>query len=470
MPATHCTKPLAITLLAALLLAGCAIDPAPRDVPTPAAWDSAAADTRWPDPDWWRAFGSGELDALITEAQRANLDLGAAGTRVLQAEAQARIAGSALLPTLSLAGRGGRSGELGGSDGSSASYSAELGASYEIDLWGRNRFNRDAARASLAASRFSRDTAALTVTAGVANSYLQVLSLRERLAIARGNLANAERILALVEARVRYGAATQLELAQQRSVVAGQRAALPPLEQQEREARSALALLLGRAPQGFAVEAVDLGAITTPPSIAGLPSELLLRRPDVRAAEAQLSAADADLGAARAALFPSLSLGGAIGVGSGSLSSLFDDNPLYSISAALAQPIFDGGRLRSQRDISAARREELLLGYRSAVINAFADTENALGAAGSLARQAELQAQVLAESQLTFQLAEARYRAGAIDMLSLLDAQRSLFSAQDQNRQVRLAHLQALIGLYRALGGGWQLAADDTTLLSPPTP
>ncbi len=446
---------LTTALLAALLLAGCAVDPASREVPTPADWEIARADTRWPDADWWRQLGSTELDGLIAEAQRANLDLAAASSRVLQAELQARNAGGALLPSVSLSGRGGRSGEVGGNEASSDSYSADLGASYEIDLWGRNRFNRDAAVASFEASRFNRDTAALTVTVGVVNGYLQVLSLRERLAIARDNLANAERVLALVETRERYGAAGQLELTQQRSVVTSQRAALPPLEQQEREARSALALLLGRAPQGFTVAGTSLGDVGTLPALSGLPSELLLRRPDVRAAEAQLSGADANLSAARAALFPSLSLSAGLGVSDGSLSSLFDNDPRYSISAGLSQVIFDGGRLRNQRKIADARRDELLAGYRSAVISAFADTENALGAAATLARQVELQAELLAQAQLTFQLAEARYRAGAIDLMSLLDAQRSLYSAQDQNRQMRLNHLQALTGLYRALGGGW---------------
>ncbi len=456
-PTAPLTTTLLVTLLATPLLTGCAVDPASRDVPIPATWEIAAADTRWPDPDWWRQLGSTELDALITEAQRANLDLAAASSRVLQAELQARNAGSALLPSVSLSARGGRSGELG--DSGSASYGADLGASYEIDLWGQNRFNRDAAVASFEASRFNRDTAALTVTVGVVNGYLQVLSLRERLAIARENLANAERVLALVEARTRHGAAGQLELSQQRSVVLGQRAALPPLEQQEREARSALALLLGRAPQGFEVAGTRLGEVGTLPPLSGLPSELLLRRPDVRAAEAQLTGADANLSAARAALFPSLSLGAGLGVASGSLSTLFDNDPRYSISAGLAQVIFDGGRLRNQRGIADARRDELLAGYRSAVISAFADTENALGAAASLDRQVVLQTELLTEAQLTFRLAEARYRAGAIDLMTLLDAQRSLFNAQDQTRQVRLSHLQAQIGLYRALGGGWQLAA-----------
>lgn len=454
---------LCCAVLIPVVLAGCgAATVADRSLTTPARWDAAETEAaragdgtaNWPAPDWWRRFGSDELNALIGVAQGENLDLASATARLFQAEAQARVAGAALLPSLNLGVSASRSGSVGQGDAGS-SFGADLGASYELDFWGKNRANRDAAVASLRASGYARDTVALTVSAGVANTYLQVLSLRERLAIARLNLANAERVLALVESKVRHGAVSRLDLAQQRSVLANQRAAIPPLEQQERDARSALAILLGRAPQQFDVRESDLASLRLPDIAPGLPAQLLARRPDIRASEAQLAAADANLAAARAALFPSVSLNASLGAQNSVFSSLFDDDPIYRLGASLSQSIFDGGRLRGQREIARARQQELLYGYRAAVLAAFADVESALGAVKTLDERERLQAEVLNEATLVFQLAEARYRAGEVDLLNVLDAQRSLYSAQDQTRQLRLAHLQALVGLFRALGGGW---------------
>lgn len=465
---------IALALVAASL-GGCLSTPADRSVVAPAAWDTAAGASAWPEADWWRGFGSAELDGLIAAAQVDNLDLGAAAARLLQAEAQARIAGAALLPSVDLSAGAGRAGTFGGGDsnaintgsgtnsGRGSSYNASLGASYELDFWGRNRAGRDAAAASLRASRYDQATVALTVTAGVANNYLQVVGLRERLAIARLNLEIAERVLRLVEARQRYGAVTLLDVAQQRSAVASQRAAIPPLEQQERDARSALAQLLGRPPQGFGVDSTELNVLQVPVIGAGLPAELLARRPDIGAAEAQLAAADANLVAARAALFPSFRLTGSTGVQSSALRELFDGSAVYNIGASVAQSVFDGGRLRGQRDIAAARQLELLQNYRKAVLAGFADVESALGSLQSLGEQERLQAEVLVQANLAFTLAEARYRAGAVDLLTMLDAQRTLYAAQDQTRQIRLARLQGAVNLYRALGGGWS-AADSGEL------
>lgn len=448
--------------LALVLLAGCvAIEPADRAVATPVDWNATATESGvWPTRDWWRGFASTELDTLIGTAENNNLDLAAAAARVLQAEAQARSAGAALLPTVDLSVGASRAGSFGG-EGGSDSFSAGLGASYELDFWGRNRAGLEAARAALRGSRYNRDTVALTVTAGVANTYLQVLSLRDRLAIARLNLANAERVLGIVDSRVRNGAVSRLDLAQQRATVASLRASIPPLEQQERDARSALAILLGRAPQGFDVQAITLAGLQAPPVIAGLPAGLLTRRPDIAAAEANLAAADADLAAARAALLPSVQLTGSSGVRSDALRDLFDGDPFYNIGASLVQTVFDGGRLRAQRDSAAARQLELLQNYRAAVLAGFADVESALGSTASLAEQTRAQEDVLSQAQLAFQLAETRYRAGEVDLLTVLDAQRTLYSAQDQLRQLRLAQLQAVVGVYRALGGGWELAAAD---------
>ncbi len=443
-----------------LVSAACVQLPSRDDaaISVPDAWDrpvTAGVDV-WPATDWWRGFSSEELDVLVAAARQNNLDLSAAAARLVQAQQQARIAGVALLPTLDGSIGTSRAG-LGSNDRvDSSSFSASLSASYELDFWGASRADLLSARAALQSSRYDQETVALTVTTGVANTYLQVLSLRERLATARQNLDIAERVLDVVDARVRSGAASRLDLAQQLGTVAGQRAAIPPLEQQERDALTALAILLGRLPQDFTVQGASLDTLAIPEVMPGLPSDLLMRRPDLRRAEAQLDAADANVAAARAALFPSVRLTAGSGVQSGGFSTLFNDNPGFSLGVSLARTLFDSGRLTAQRESADARRVEIIETYRTTVITAFGDVEKALGSVDSIARQQEQQAIQLEQAQIALDVAEIRYRAGAVDLLTLLDAQRSLYSAQDQSRQLKLARLQSVVTLFRVLGGGWQ--------------
>ncbi len=454
----HRTVRLAIVAGTAFALSACAsveLQPPQSGLESPAAWtdSTAAAAAQWPSTDWWRSFGSEELLALIAEAHANSPDLTAAYSRILQAEAQARIAGAALLPTLDFGADASRQGQVG--NGASNAFGLSAGASYEVDLWGRNRMNDAAAQAQIRASAYDRQTVALTLTASVASSYLQVLSLRERLRIARLNLALAEEVLSLVEARARFGSASALELAQQRAAVASQRTGIPALEQQERAARAALALLLGRMPQGFDVRGQDLD-LAVPEVAPGLPAELLQRRPDIRRTEMQLAIAEADIAIARAALFPSLRLTGSTGLRSGSLSGLFSQDPVYSMAAALAMPIFNGGRLRAAHELAQERYEELLQGYRGAILAAFADVDISLSEIDALREQAEYQDASLEQAALSLRLAEARYRAGAEGLLTVIDAQRTLYQARDQQAQLRLQRLQAAITLFRALGGGWE--------------
>jgi multidrug efflux system outer membrane protein len=447
-------------LIAAAALSACAsVEPGgglePTD--TPAAWTAPIPTdaSMWPEAGWWRAFDSGELDRLVADAQTQNLDLAIAATRILQAEAQVRSAGSALLPSVDLRGGASQSGQLEPSS-NSQSFSLSLGASYEVDFWGRNSAGVAAAQASLRASEYDRETVALTVVSSVASTYFQLLSVRDRIAIAKRNLENAQGVLKITEARVNAGVAVPLELAQQRANVAGQEANIPSLEQQERETRSALALLLGRPVQGFDVTATSMAGLKAPTVAPGLPSELLARRPDVRRAEALLVAADANITAARAAFFPSISLSGSIGGASAAVSSLLNpSNIAYTIGASLLQTIFDGGQNQANLDTTVAQRQETLLNYRGAVIAAFSDVDVALGAVSSLeARERASQVQA-DQAQEAYRIAELRYRTGVEDFLSVLDAQRSLNSAQDQLAQARLARLQASVILFRVLGGGW---------------
>ena len=449
-----------LCLVALAALAGCATTSPVLEagIEPPAVWSEAAAsDAAGVSADWWHAFGSVELQRLVEEALRASPDLAIAAERVRQAEAQVRVAGASLFPSLNLGY--GTSAEVRRGDAareSSESSSAVLSASYEIDLWGRNAAGVRGAEASLEATRFDHETARLTLIAGVADAYFEVLSLRGRLAVARENLAIAERVLALVQVRARNGAVSPLDVARQEAAVLSQRAALLPLEQLERQTLAALAVLIGRVPQGFELEARTLDALAVPQVSPGLPAELLVRRPDLAAAEAQLAGSNADLAAARAALLPSIQLTGSAGVASGALIAVLS-GPTASaaLAASILQPIFDGGRLRGQVAIAESRERELAQTYRRAVLAAFADVEQVLAATSRLAERERLLGEAQVRAQEALRLAEVRYREGADDLLSVLDAQRTLFSAQDELAQVRQARLEAAVALYKALGGGW---------------
>jgi multidrug efflux system outer membrane protein len=450
-----------VCIAIALALSGCAtVSPMLQpNVSAPAAWNEGAAQASAPlSAEWWSAFGSDELKTLVTAALAGSPDLAIAMERVKQAEAQVRVAGASLFPTLNLGA--GSSSRVTDSEGASSrrndASSVTLSASYELDLWGRNAADVRAADASYRATAFDRDAAQLTLVAGVATGYFEVLSLRGRLAIARENLAIAERVQSLVAIRARNGAASQLDVERQQATVLSQRAALLPLEQQEKQTLAALAVLTGRVPEGFDVKGASLADLAIPAVNPGLPAELLVRRPDLAAAEAQVASANGNVAAARAALLPGIQLTGSAGLTSAALLSVLS-GPTSAISLAVSilQPIFDGGRLRGQVAISESRERELVEGYRKAILTAFSDVEQALIAVSRSAQRETLQAQVQESARNALRLAEIRYREGADDLLTVLDAQRTLFQAQDQLAAIRLDRLAGTVGLYKALGGGW---------------
>ena len=445
-------------LALAVLLAGCSLaTPVPQtDVQPPAQWNQAADSSVWPEARWWTQYDTPQLSRLMAQARVGNLDLASAATRLLQADAQLRQTGATLLPSVDGSASGRRGGNSG--DGNvSSGFNASLNASYEIDFWGRNRAAVEAAAANLNASRYDLEALAITTDASVARSWFQLVENQARLQLARDNLAAAEQVLNIVEARYRFGADDSLAVSQQRALVAQLRANLPALEQQTLQLRNSLALLLGQGPDFVPGALPAMTDITVPEPGAGLPSELLNRRPDIRASEQHLLAANANLTAARAALYPSIQLTGSYGAQSSALSDLVS-NPLnpWSLAAGLTQPIFDGGRLRAQVEISEASQQEALIGYQRAILDALIDADTALGALQQARRQYQLQQAATAESELAFELAQARYKAGAIDLQNLLDTQRSYFQSQDSLVQQRAAWLLATVDLYRALGGGWQ--------------
>jgi len=414
--------------------------------------------------DWWRGFRSRELTTLMEEAQTVNLDIAAATARFIQADAQARIAGAALLPSL----QGNGSEAYSRTSGSSASglsiggrevvnYTASLSASYELDFWGKNRDAAQAAEETAVANRFDRDVVALTTLTSVATAYFQVLASQDRLRTAAQNIASASRILEAIKQRFKAGTSTDLDVAQQEAVLANQRALVPPLRQTLAQNVYALATLVSRPPESFRVTGGSMNQIVTPRVTPGLPSELLTQRPDIRRQEAQLASAAANVGNARAQFFPSIQLTGQGGYQSSSLVSLFQPHAaFFSMVGSLTQPIFDGGRILGNFEFSKARQDELLQTYRKTVVQSFADVDNALTSIRETTIKLRLQRDVLAASRRAFELSEQQLKAGTADIVTVLNTQLTLFQAEDALWQAQLARLLAIISLYQALGGGWE--------------
>jgi outer membrane protein, multidrug efflux system len=457
---------------AALLAACAARSPAPDAQNVPSGFEhqagSSVSAAAWPAQGWYRDFGSDELTELITAASQANADLGAARARVIQADARARQAGAAILPSVDANGNAnylaGHSAQGGGHE---LDWAALLSASYEVDFWGKNRATADSARLLADAARAERDAVALTALAAVADGYFQILALRERVTVARSNRDVAQQLLAVIQTRAEVGVATALELATQQSAFDAAQISVSELEQTQEEALAALATLLGKPPEAFRIHGQPLQSLHEPVVAAGLPSELLARRPDILLAEANLKAANANVVAARAAMFPALSLTASGGVQNPALPATVltipGIGPSFALGANLVQPIFDHGRLKAQRDEARGRSLELLATYRAAIVAAFADVENALGAIQHLDDARRFQLDNLAQSERAFAGAQARYQAGSVDFLTLLEAQRNLFSARDQTIRYQLARLQAHVTLCKVLGGGWQQHADAAT-------
>jgi len=461
---------LPLAMLLGLALAGCATQ-ADRyqrpGVDAPARWSSQSNGESWPDRNWWALFGSSELDTLMADGQSANHDIRAAAARVEQARANAVLAAAGLYPTLTVAADAQRT-KFGGKS-SSTSYAFGPQASYEIDLWGGRRDAANAGEAALMASEFAREAVRLGLTADIANAYFLVLSLNDRLRVAEENLAVARRLLDLLAVQQQAGRTSPLELERQRSQVASTEAAIPPLRQQRLAARTALAVLLGRPldktpdPQG------SLRTLRLPSAGGGVPARLVERRPDVRSAEAGLMAANANVGAARAAVLPNLSLTALGGTQAATTGALFGAGTgFYALSAALVGSIFDGGTRRAQVALAQAQQRELVEFYLQAVSNSFREVEDALAGIEQFAVQEELLVAAAKSAREAFRMVDVRYRAGADNYLTLLDAQRSLLAAESAVDQARLTRFTSLTGLYRALGGGWEGQRDSALARAAP--
>lgn len=467
---TTLPRPVFVLLAMLPVLAACGLGadsqrPDTADV-LAAGWRAGAPEGApvWPSEAWWTGFGSPELNDLIARARSDNFDIAAAAARIRQTDAALVGAGAALLPTVGVtAGTQWTHESLSRASSSRSnrytdirSYNLTPSASYEIDLWGRLRATRDAALATALASRFDRQTVALTAVTSVATTWFQALATQDRLDVAHRNLRDSEEILRAIQARLEAGTASQLDVAQQAALVAGIRAGIPALNSQLQQLVNGLGILTGQPPEAITVRPGTLNALSLPEVSPGLPSDLLARRPDVAFAEASLQSANANIRAARAAFFPTVTLTASGGWQAFALGPLFGPGSLFVQAAASAsQTIFDNGTLQANLGQARGRSDELLADYRKSIVQAFTDVENALTAYRYATEQEALERNAVAVAQLAADIARAQVIAGTSDMVTALQAQTTLYTDLDTLAQVRESRFVALVSLYNALGGGW---------------
>jgi multidrug efflux system outer membrane protein len=459
---------LAALAAATLLLAGCNMAPKYEQPPLPtdtAYAGATAADTAAVrDIAWQDFFGDPRLQAIINLTLENNRDLRAAALRVEQAAAQYRIERAALLPTVAASGAYTRSRTpeefsmtRRPSTGSQYTVGAGL-ASYEIDFFGRIRSLKDAALENYLATEEARRSAELSLIAGVASQYLAERALDEQLAIAQNTLKLVGDSRDLIKRMFEAGAGSELDLKTAETQVYGTQASVADIKRQLAQARNALVLLAGAplpadlpAPRPLNEQDI-IGDLP-----AGVPSDLLTRRPDILQAEHTLRSANASIGAARAAFFPSISLTGSGGFGSVELDNLFKSGSfMWSFSPGINVPIFTGGRLRSNLEITKASQKIMLAQYEKAIQTAFSEVSNALVARVTYVEQIEAQQLRVASEQRRHDLSALRYKEGVDNYLTVITAQQSLFAAQQTLVQARFTQLTNLVSLYKALGGGWE--------------
>lgn len=458
------TRPLLAATLAGLLGA-CALGPdyerpaveLPESLGTPQA--STPAPQRW-----WALFGDAALDALIAEALEANRDLRAAAERVEQARAQLEVARAEQIPTARV--EASRSRDKATELGSfplppDAIYTSTnrlaLRATWEIDFWGKYRRASQAARAELAASEAGRDAVRNALAGDVARGYFELHALDGSLAVAERTLRGRAKALELAQLRFDNGMLNELELNQVRSDLLAARALVPQLAQRRLRQEGALAVLLGRSPRAVYEARIDRGVAATPEALevpAALPSDLLLRRADLRQAEERLKAANARIGVARAAYFPSIRLTGLYGGESQELSDLFLGRArAWSLGADLLQPLFAGGQLRGGVDLANARTREAALAYVQAIAVAFREVREAIADQAARREVLEVQRQRERALERTVDLARLRYDNGVYSLFELLDAERQLLAVRLNAIEAERDRRHAIVDLYLALGG-----------------
>ena len=430
-----------------------------------------------PKQNWWTEFNNSELDGLIETALVNNYDLRVAVARIEQAENQARIADSARLPSIEFfSGIEAKGPALGVGTATSRQdwrsrgiYQFGLRANYEIDLWGRRGYEARSALELARASVFNREVVALTLIAETTTAYFRYLSLTERIAIAEKSRRLAQDVAQAIGQRLQRGDASKIDQQQQQVAIALIDNNLANLRLEKERTLNRLAVYLGKPPGTIHISGDSLQNIRLPQVTPGLPSELLCRRPDVRRAEAQLAAASANVGAARANLLPSVALTGQFGQGSFNLTELLSPQSiLYSLAGNLVANVFDGDRKENQLVQARANNRELLEQYANTVLAALRDVEDSLTGIRMTASQQQALAEALSRNSKLLEMSHEVYRLGALDLISLLDLQRNVYLAQDAEARARFEQVRSAIDLFKALGGG--VAQQEGDPCAPPAP
>jgi len=466
-------SPIAVVFGVIHSLSGCTLESQKPDLAldTPGKYRTAhgASEAAVPKLDWWRGFRSRELVSLIEAAQAHNFDIAIAVAQIQQADAQVRIAGAPLFPLIDFnasasvtkpsTATGGSGSSGGGGGGVNRLYATSLSASYILDFWGKNQSTLVAVEENAVASRYNREVVALTTITTVAVTYFNILAAQDRLRILRQNVNDASRILDLIMQQFSAGTVSQVNVAQQQSLVATLRASIPPVEETLQQNLAALAVLVGQSPERFVARGGSMMQVSNPRVTPGLPSELLEQRPDLRQAEAQLAAANYNVQAARAAFFPSIALTAQTGYQSAALKTLFGPGAwFYTAAASLTQPVFDGFLLEGELELQLGLRQQFLQTYRKAVLSAFSDVERALIALQQTSLQEKYEREAVLASEIAFHLSEQQLREGTVNLVTLLQTEETLFQAEDALVLVQLSRLLASVSLFQALGGGWSPA------------
>jgi NodT family efflux transporter outer membrane factor (OMF) lipoprotein len=446
--------------IAAAAIAGCSLMPVyERPAPPVAAdWPYPASATGTPAAQlgWEGFFADERLKQLIALALRNNRDLRIAVFNIEQARAQYDIRRADQFPSVGVTAGGTRTPNSSG--GTTTAYTAGLAfTAWEIDLFGRVASLGEAALAQYLATEEGRGAAQTSLVAAVASNWLALVADQELITLTRQTLATREESLRLTKLRFDNGAASELDFRQAQSLAESARVTLSQLTRQSAIDLNALTLLLGQPVPADFQPAAETASVSLPDLPAGTPSDVLVQRPDVRQAEQQLIAANANIGAARAAFFPRITLTAGIGTASGELSGLFKGGSWgWTAAPQLLQPVFDAGRNRAGLASATVARDIAVAQYEKAIQSAFREVADGLAGRATFQEQLQAQRNVVDAEAVRFRLSELRYNAGVASYLDLLDAQRSLFAAQQALVQTRLQQLQNQVQLYKALGGGWE--------------
>ena len=458
-----------------LALGGCASvgpDYQRPEVPTPEQWQISIQQANdLANTLWWEQFQDPTLNELIQVALRENKDVKIAAARVEEYMGRYGVTRSAQFPQVGAGAAGSRtrnseSGDITLPENPTDSYQVDLGVSFELDLWGKLRRATEAARADLLATEETRRTVILTLVSQLANSYVRLLDFDQQLAITHATLEARQESVRINRLRFQAGLISELDYQQALAEYLNATVQVPLLERLIAQQENAISLLLGRNP-GKITRDRTLEQLVLPRIPSGLPSDLLERRPDIQRAEQQLIAANALIGVAKAAFFPSISLTGFLGTASTDLSDLFKGpSRTWQFAGQLLQPIFTGGALTGQLQVAEAVQQQALLNYQQTIQNAFAEVDNSLIEGAKLREQLKDEAAQVKALQRTLDLATLRYRNGYSDYLIVVDAERNLYTAQLQHTQDQANLFIALVNLYKAMGGGWVNQAEQMT--APP--